>query len=539
LISKPAPAAVLTSGGVAPDADRLDEEVFCRRAALALILGFALVRVALGYSFGLGIDESYTVAISRRLDLSYFDHPPLHQWIAHFAGLLLGENSSMRLPFIALFAATGWLMFALTRNLFGARAGVWTVFGVNASAFFLASAGGWIVPDGPLLFALAAAAVVFAKLFLDEAADQGAIWRRWLAGGFWLGIAGLSKYNAIFFVFGLIAFIALSPRQRRWFVHPAPYVAALLCLAILAPVFVWNAQNDWVSFAFQGARGASRGQWRPLQVVAMAAGEIIWITPWIFVPLAAAVVAAARVAWVDQRRLYLLCLALPPILFFSLTPLWGSRGQPHWPMPGWFFVYPLLGAWIVEAIARGFNARKWAIWSSALIGVVVLAIGAQGATGWIERSGWLPRGVSDPTREALNWDALNASPLLSARDDAAPSFVLSDHWSAAGKMAVALGPRMPVIVYSEDPRGFAFLQDPAAFVGKDAVIIVPINQIESAPVSFRPFFAELGSPQRVSIGRAGMDELDLALIPAHGLTRPLPLPYPPRAASSPSPKATP
>jgi hypothetical protein len=529
---------IRTSRDVAAGAAELDEEGACRRAALALIFGFALVRVALAYSFGLGIDEAYTVAISRRLDLSYFDHPPLHQWIAHFAGLLLGENQSMRLPFIALFAATGWLMFTLTRQLFGARAGVWAVFGLNASAFFLASAGGWIVPDGPLLFALAAAAGVFAKLFFEET-DQGAIWRRWLAGGFWLGIAGLSKYNAVFFVFGLIAFIALSPRQRRWLVHPAPYVAALLCLAILAPVFVWNAQNDWASFAFQGARGAARGQWRPMQVVAMAAGEIVWITPWIFVPLAAALVAAARVARVDQRRLYLLCLALPPILFFSLTPLWGGRGQPHWPMPGWLFAYPLLGAWIVAAAARGFNARRWAIWSSGLIGVVVLAIGSQATTGWIERAGWLPRGVADPTREALNWDALNASPLLSARDNGAPAFVLSDHWSAAGKMAVALGPRMPVIVYSEDPRGFAFLQDPAAFVGKDAIIIVPINQIESAPASFQPFFAEFGAPQRVSIGRAGMDELDLALIPAHGLTRPLPLPYPPRAASSPSPKATP
>jgi hypothetical protein len=515
-----------------------NEEAAYRRSALALIFVFALARVALAYCFGFGVDEAYTVTISRRLDLSYFDHPPLHQWIAHFAALILGEDRAVRLPFIALFAGTGWLMFALTRKLFGARTGVWAVFGLNASAFFLTSAGGWVVPDGPLLFAIAAAALVFAKLFFDEV-GEGAVWLLWLAGGFWLGVAALSKYNAVFFAFGLIAFIGLSPRQRHWFVHPAPYLAALLCLVVFSPVLIWNAQNDWVSFAFQGARSVPRDHWRPLQVAVMVAGQIVWVTPWIFVPLAAGLIAAMRLAWTDERRLYLLCLALPPIVFFTLTPLWGSKGQPHWPMPGWFFVYPLMGVWLVEASARGFNMRKWAVWSTALVGAVALVVGSQTVTGWIERFSLLPPGVSDPTREALDWDDLNASPLLGARGGTMPAFVLSNHWSEAGKMAVALGARMPVIVYSEDPRGMAFLEDPAAFVGKDAVIIVPQNQISSAPDAFRPFFASLGAPQRVAIGRAGMDEIDLALFPAHGLTQPFPLPYPRRTSASPSPKASP
>jgi len=91
------------------------------RSALALIAVFALARLALAATLGLGFDESYTIVVARRLDLSYFDHPPLHQWIAHFAALAFGEGAATRLPFVALFAATGWLMFALTRRLFGAR----------------------------------------------------------------------------------------------------------------------------------------------------------------------------------------------------------------------------------------------------------------------------------------------------------------------------------------------------------------------------------------------------------------------------------
>ncbi|WP_158813773.1 glycosyltransferase family 39 protein [Methylocapsa sp. S129] len=513
-----------------------DEDAACARAALALIVAFALARVALAYSLGFGIDEAYTIAISRRLSLSYFDHPPLHQWLAHFSALLLGEGPSMRLPFIALFAGTGWLMFVLTRKLFGARAGVWAVFGLNASAFFLVSAGGWIVPDGPLLFALAAAAIVFVSLFFDEL-ESDAVRRLWLAGGFWLGLAGLSKYSAVLFAFGLVAFIALSPRQRRWFAHPAPYLAALLCVVIVSPVIVWNEENQWISFAFQGVRGAPGAHWRPVQVGAMILGQILWITPWIFIPLAGALIAAARLARRDERRLFLLCLSLPAIALFSLTPLWGAKGLPHWSMPGWFFVYPLLGAWFVEGWARRFNARNWAIASAALLGIITAALVSQAATGWITRALPLPRGAVDPTLEALNWAPLAASPLFNA--DTAPAFVVSAKWSEGGKIALALGPRMPVIVASDDPRGMAFLDDSARFLGKDAVVIVPQNRLASVEASLQPFFASLGDPQNVTLGRSGADEIDLALIPAHGLTRPFPLPYPRQAASSPSPKALP
>jgi hypothetical protein len=506
-------------------ADEPNEELACSRSALALILAFALARVGLAYTLGFGIDESYTVAVSRRLSLSYFDHPPLHQWLAHYTALLLGEGVSMRLPFIALFAATGWLMFVLTRRLFGARAGVWAVFGLNASAFFFVSAGGWIVPDGPLLFAIAAAAIVFAKLFFDSP-DQRAVWRLWFAGGFWLGLAGLSKYSAVFFAFGLVVFIAASPRQRHWFAHPAPYLAAALCLLIVSPVVVWNVQNHWVSFAFQGARGAAAGYWRPAQVGEMIVGQIAWLTPWIFVPLVGAIIAAVRSVGVDERRRLLLCLSLPPILLFSLTPLWGARGLPHWPMPGWFFTYPLLGVWLSEGWARRSNLRAWAVGSAALLGAVAFVLVSHAATGWIARVLPLPHGVIDPTLEALGWDRLASSPLLGADGGPGPAFVVSTKWSEGGKIALALGPRTPIIVYSDDPRGIAFLDESARFVGKDAVIVVPQDRLSSVAATFQPFFASLGEPQRMTLRRGGKDEINLALISAHGLTRPFPLPYP-------------
>ena len=73
-------------------------------------------------TLGLGRDEAYTLVISRRLALSYFDHPPLHQWLAHVAALAFGETVFARLPFVALFALTGWLLFRADAATLSARA---------------------------------------------------------------------------------------------------------------------------------------------------------------------------------------------------------------------------------------------------------------------------------------------------------------------------------------------------------------------------------------------------------------------------------
>jgi 4-amino-4-deoxy-L-arabinose transferase-like glycosyltransferase len=490
------------------------------RAALALIAAFAAARLVFAATLGLGYDESYTLVISRQLALSYFDHPPLHQWIAHFAALALGEGQAARLPFVALFAATGWLMFALTRRLFDARAGLVALVALNLSPFFFASPGGWVVPDGPLLFGLAGAALALAALLFDTPGPR-AVWALWLTAGVALGLAGLSKYSAVLFAVGLVAFLALSRRQRHWFTHPAPYVAALVALAMISPVVVWNWSHHWVSFAFQTERGEKTTTLRPWQVGAQLLGEIVLLAPWIFVPLAGALVVGVRKALVDEKRLFLACLALPPIVVFTLTPLWGARGLPHWPMPGWFFVFPLLGARLDEPWAANFNLRRSVVILSGLLGATAVFVTSQAATGWVSRVFPLPAGVADPTLEMLDWSGLRAARLL---DGAA--FVVATKWVEAGKISLALGPGTPVFVFSHDPREFGLIDDSARFVGQDGVIVVPEQRLAAALLELGPYFSSFGAPQSLVLQRDGRDAITLALVPAHGLTRAYPLPYP-------------
>jgi hypothetical protein len=491
------------------------------RLALAILAGFLVARLAFAFSLGLGIDESYTIAISRRLSLSYFDHPPLHLWIAHFTALAVGENVAARAPFVALFFVTCWIYYRLTSGLFEREAALIALFALNVTPFFFASAGSWIVPDGPLLFGLAMAAFAAARLFFARPLDNGSVWRHWLVCGGGLGLAGLSKYSAVLTAGGLAAFVLLSPNQRRWLKHPAPYAAAIVALAMITPVIAWNAQHGWASFEFQGGRGVPGGELRPAQLMTMVLGQIAFLSPWIFAPLIAGLTSAFRQR-ADERRLFLLCLSLPPIALFTVIPLWGGRGQPHWTMPGWFFAFALMGVWFKQF---GFSAgvlRRWAVASSVLLVAIAAVAILQASTGWPWQGLTAGSGLADPMLEAFAWRDLSKAPLF----DQAPSFVIATKWSDAGKIALALGPQTPVLVLSNDPRGWAFLDDSASFVGRSGVIVTPAADLRSVLGVAAPYFAALGQPEFQTLGRGGRAEVSLALIPASGLTRRLPVSYP-------------
>lgn len=491
------------------------------RHAIAILAGFLAGRLAFAFALGPGIDESYTLAIARALNLSYFDHPPLHQWIAHFAARAFGEGIGARLPFIALFTATGWVLYRLTSDLFGGRAGVIAVFALNVSPFFFASAGTWIVPDGPLLFGLAAGAWALAELFFARPVGRRAIWLLWLAAGAGFGLAGLSKYSAALSVAGLAAFVVLAPGGRRWLRDPAPYAAALLALAMTTPVFVWNAENHWASFVFQGARGAPGSGLRPAQALVMVLGEIAYLLPWIFAVLVLALAEACRERK-DERKLFLFCLSVPPIVLFTLTPLWGARGLPQWTMSGWFFTFPLLGAWIDERATSAGALRRWAMVSCGTLAAVAALFALQGATGFPLRL--LPmRPGADPTLEAFAWSDLRSATLL----DPMPAFVLSTHWSDAGKIALALGPGVPVFVISDDPRGWAYAPDGGALIGRDGVLVARAAEAPQARVAAAALSSgKIGETWFKTLMRNGAPTADFALVPVRGLTRRLPLPYP-------------
>jgi 4-amino-4-deoxy-L-arabinose transferase-like glycosyltransferase len=519
-----------------------------RRLVWWIIAIGAAARVALATTTGLGVDESYAVASSRQLSLSYFDHPPLSFWLAHASALLFGTEShlAVRLPFIVLFAATTWLIYGQTARAFGEREGWLAALFLNVAPVFSISTAYWVLPDGPLMCSLAGAGYCLVRVLLDPAGDRHAT-RWWLGAGASTGIAMLSKYQALLFLGGVLLFLVARPTQRRWLRRPEPYAALAVALLLFTPVLVWNADHGWVSFLFQLGRGASRpsatiGQ-RLGALGQTVGGQALWLLPWLWIPLVWVMVEAFVRRPPEDRRWFFGCLAVVPIALFTLVALGGRPGLPHWPASGYLFLFPLLASAIVGRADRvierrvgaampagGRGTRRHSVdrrlrpvlaWSAWCVGSFVL-LTAVATTA--EISGWPVRLVlhPDPTLEGTDWrdlapglDSLGVLPRPHR-------FVAATSWVQAGKVAYALGPKVPVLALSVDPRHFAFLHDERAFLGQDAVIVDRLPARHDLYARYGPYFGTITPVGQVTIRRLGRPVFDVGVYLGHDFQRPFP-----------------
>ena len=493
------------------------------RTVVVLIVGFAAFRLIIAATLGLGVDEAYGIGVSHDLDLSYFDHPPLHYWIAHVFMPLFGDGRALRIPFVALFAGTTWLLYLLTRHLFGAAAGVWAVLALNFSAFFVL-AGSWILPDGPLMVCLVAAAYVLAR-GLFPAGSPVSPWRTWLGAGFWFGLAGLSKYHAVLIVLGLLLYLIGTPQRRRILAHPAPWAGAALALVMFTPVLIWNAEHHWVSFAYQGGRAEGYGGFpKIVQFLVNLGGQFLWMAPWVFVPMVVAAYEALRRGRQAERSWFCLCLGGPTILLFTLVPLWGDRGLPHWQMPGWLMLFPVLGEHFAREVLVRRRPRVWAVVSAVSIAVVALVAIAHADTGFGRLLFPSVFAKGDPTLEAYEWTPLRAELQRRGLLDRPDLFVISNSPIDIGKIDQALHDALPMQVFGESKQ-YAFRIDPKALVGRDALIVGQRNRSIGLRDALAPYFASIDALPPFAFGRSGMNEVELQLFYGHALKKPLPSRY--------------
>jgi 4-amino-4-deoxy-L-arabinose transferase-like glycosyltransferase len=500
--------------GAAPaEAPRLSREA---QLVLWLILATGVLRLVTASAMGLGMDESYTTAISRDLHLSYFDHPPLHQWIAHAAGEAFGYGRWVRLPFVALFAGSTWLMYRLGARLFGEAAGAWAALALNLTAFFGVAAGTWVLPDGPLIFFELGAALTVARILFPNEDEAERLWLLWPAAAIWIGLAVLSKYQAVTVSLGLALTVLILPQGRGKRLHPSVFLAKLMVLAMISPVIVWNAQHQWISFTFQAGRGVAH-RFDPLGLFKALGGEAGLLTPWVAVPLVWAAVRAIRAK--EPRAWFLLIAAAPTIVLFNLLPLVGAKVLPHWPMPGWLLLFPLLGAALAQSEGRW--PARWALASGVVLAVVWAAAVSDAATAWIKDA--ILSLKTDPTAEAIDWRRLRIE--LNRQGLLKPGiFVVAAEWNEAGKIDQAIGDVAPVLVFNGDPREYAFRTPSDHFLHHDALIIGRGPTVTQELARIAPHFASLTPLPGVTVGRGDKAEIALSVIAAHDLRSPYPLP---------------
>jgi 4-amino-4-deoxy-L-arabinose transferase-like glycosyltransferase len=401
------------------------------RWPLAALIALTLLRLIVAASVPLAPDEAYYWVWSRALAPGYPDHPPMVAVWIRIGTALVGDSAlGVRLlgP-IAVAIASLLLVDAADRLLPGRRAGLRAAALLNATLLF--GVGGVLMtPDAPLLTFWTASLWALSRLL-----DSGRAWW-WLVIGLFAGLAMASKYTAALLWFGIGAWLLVAPSMRAWLRRPAPWLGALLGLAVFAPVVLWEARHGWASFARQGGRIDA---WQPAHAIRfmgeLALGQAGLITPLIFAFCVGGMIEAARQTWRtrDPAWTLLAALTLPAVVLFTQHAL-GDRVQGNWPA----IIYPAAG------IAAGaLNAPIWTrmMRPAIALGVAItLLVYLQAATTLLP----VPAGVDPIGRQLAGWNTL-ADQVNAVRRHAGANFVAADEYGVAAEFARALPQGVTVI----------------------------------------------------------------------------------------------
>lgn len=480
---------------------------------VALLIAATLVaRLLFAASLGLGVDESYMVAAGRKLQLSYFDHPPIGWWLAWAAAHLAGSESALvvRLPFVALFALTTVLIYCAASALFGAEAGMWAAALLNIAPVFGITSATWVLPDGPLFAALLGAVVCLVQALRRP---HETAWGWWLGAGLCAGLALDAKYSAALTILGAAFFLLTEPSSRRWLVRRQPYAAGLIALAAFLPVLIWNGEHEWVSLLFQGGR--TSGSFRPSGPAATLAGEAGFLLPWIWLPLVVCGFNALRRGPADPERWLLVCLAAPPVIFFAVVSLWG-KVLFHWAAPGYLMLLPLLG----EAVARHWRSRRavriWLLSSAAFVALGAAVLATEVRFSWLSASIGGFRPGEDPAFDLVDWTSLRQDLASLGLFGRSGLVVAAMRWSEAGKLDYALGGKLPVICLGPDARQYSLIRRHDDYAGAD-VLIVTRTSPEKIIGQYWFLFDGIEQIGQADILHAGRPLLRLNLLLGHRL----------------------
>ncbi|RAU23094.1 glycosyl transferase [Paramagnetospirillum kuznetsovii] len=340
-------------------------------------------------------DEAYYWLWSRRLQLSYFDHPGMMAWGMAASNWVFGDSElAVRLPTVISGAVVSWLVFDAARTAFDdAWTGLLAALWLNATILF-GAASVTATPDAPLLVFWTTA--LWAMIRLLKSGHP--IWIYALGAA--LGLGFISKYTMVLIAPGVLAVFVLFPQGRVWLRSRHFYLAIALALACTAPVLLWNLMNDWMSFKKQLAHSFDTPVTSPLKSLAtFLATQIGVMTPLLLGFVLWGMGWALWRGWRSKRpEWFLLGATSAPVLIFFIKHSLGGLVQPHWSGPAY------LGA--TMAAVGGFRLAARRPWLRRLFlaapilgGVMVVAVYVQMASAILP----IP-GKADPLGRLGGWD---------------------------------------------------------------------------------------------------------------------------------------
>ncbi len=330
-----------------------DKENKIKKTLIRLIIISTVIRAFIAFFIELGNDEVYYWTYALYPDWSHFDHPPMVGFIIQMFSfdLFFQDEIFLRLSSIIFGSINTWLIFLIAKKLKNSITGLYAALLFTASIYCFVIAGIFILPDTPqLLFWLLS--MYFLLNSLPDKSQSKKSRNYLLLAGVTIGLGMLSKYTSVFLWFGAGLYILFY--NRNWLKSKTIYLSLLLSLILVLPILIWNIQNDFISFTFQGERVDVTGSMLRLDYFATEFfGQIFYNNPVNFVIIIFALIAIFRKKKFlnSQHVRLLLFLSLPLIFTFLVFSLFRST-LPHWTGPAYLSLILIAAAYLEELSVR-------------------------------------------------------------------------------------------------------------------------------------------------------------------------------------------
>jgi hypothetical protein len=352
-------------------------------------------------------DEFYYWCWAQKLQLSYYDHPPMVAYLIRLATGLFGDTVfALRLP--AILASV--VAFGVVAELSQWHRVVWAA--VMTPLFTFGAV--LVTPDTPLLLFWSLYLLWMTKLHTRFAAGRAPFWL-WTFGGVLLGCGVLGKYTMALAVPAGAASLLFVRPWTRWVLGYAWH--GIVAFAVASPILIFNLQQDFAPLKYQWEHATAAGD-SGLKTFGEFVGVQVLgfgLLPFMLLPWA---IRRFRTLAANPVLRVCLCLYAVPFAVFLYKSMKGPL-EGNWAIVAYLGFWPVAAAWY-DTVRESPRARRFALAACAPPVICVLLLGVHLVYPWPV----VPPRADRVARQVPRVEALKQSAAaIRAHGEAIPTFV--------------------------------------------------------------------------------------------------------------------
>lgn len=175
-------------------------------------------------------------------------HPPMQAWLLHIGAQITGHAgfTHFLLSQIAIII-TFWAVWDIGRRIASPAIALASVLLLETIAYynFLST------EFNPNILQIMFWALIARSYYLAIKTEKTSHWF-WL--GLWAACGIYSKYFTVFFLLSLACLTLANPQARQYIFKRGPYLALIICAALLTPHIFWLVQHEFIPLTYTQSR---------------------------------------------------------------------------------------------------------------------------------------------------------------------------------------------------------------------------------------------------------------------------------------------